>query len=125
MADAGFYALNADIQAKAGLGASAVSKLTAWTDLVIRGCECEINVAARKVFANSRANFLLLPADTQVLLTDIASNLAAIYVICYDMSGYTSRVEAEDLINVLRDAALRGLAIIKEKKDQDFLTSGV
>jgi hypothetical protein len=125
MADVGFYALNADIQAKAGVGASAVSKLTAWTDLIIRNVECEINVTARKVFANSRANFLLLPADTQALLTDIASNLAAIYVITYDMSGYTSRIEAEDMINVLRDAALRGLAIIKEKKDQDFLISGV
>lgn len=125
MADNGFYALNADIIAKAGLGASAVSKAVAWTDLVIRSVECEINITARKVFATSRATFLALPADTQALLTGISSNLAAIYVICYDMSGYTSRIEAEDLINVLRDAALRGLAIIKEKKDQDFLVSGV
>jgi hypothetical protein len=37
------------------------------------------------------------------------------------MSGYTSRIEAEDLINVLRDAALRGLALLKDKKITDFI----
>jgi hypothetical protein len=37
------------------------------------------------------------------------------------MSGYTSRVEAEDMINVLRDASLRGLSILKDKKSQDFI----
>lgn len=125
MADVGFYALNADIQAKAGANASAVSKLTAWTDVIIRNVECEINVTARRVFADSRAHFSALPADTRCLLTDIAASLAAIQVIIYDMSGYTSRIEAEDMINVLRDSALRQLAIIKEKKDQDFLTTGV
>lgn len=124
MADVGFYALNADIAAKAGLNASATSKATAWTDLIIRGVESEINVTARRVFADSRANFLLLPADTQAMLTDCAANLAAIYVIAYDMSGYNSRIEAEDMINVLRDAALRQLAILKEKKNQDFLIAG-
>jgi hypothetical protein len=37
------------------------------------------------------------------------------------MSGYNSRVEAEDLINVLRDAALRNLALLKDKKHTDFI----
>jgi hypothetical protein len=124
MADVGFYALNADIQAKAGANASAVSKAVAWTDVIIRNVECEINVSARRVFATSRANFAALPADTQALLTDCAANLAAIYVITYDMSGYTSRTEAEDIINVLRDAALRQIALLREKKDQDFLIAG-
>ena len=125
MADVGFYALNADIQAKAGANASAVSKLTAWTDVIIRNVECEINVAARRVCAISRAAHQALPADTRCLLTDCAANLAAIYVITYDMAGYTSRTEAEDLINVLRDAALRQIALLREKKDQDFLITGV
>jgi hypothetical protein len=124
MADVGFYALNADIQAKAGANASAVSKAVAWTDAIVHNCEAEINVSARRVFATSRANFTALPADTQALLTDCAANLAAIYVITYDMSGYTSRTEAEDIINVLRDAALRQIALLREKKDQDFLIAG-
>ena len=124
MGDNGFYALNASIVAKAGLGANATAVTTAWTDVVIRECECEINVTARRVFANTRANWSALPADTRELLTSVASDLAAIRVICYDMSGYNSRTDAEDLINVLRDSALRGMAILKEKKDQDFLIAG-
>jgi hypothetical protein len=31
-------------------------------------------------------------------------------------------VEAEDMVNILRDAALRGLAILRDKKNQDFIT---
>ena len=42
------------------------------------------------------------------------------YVIQYDFSGFTSRTEAEDMINVLRDAALRGMSILRDKKAQDF-----
>jgi len=36
------------------------------------------------------------------------------------LSGYTTRIEAEDMINILRDAALRGLSIIRDKKVVDF-----
>jgi hypothetical protein len=37
------------------------------------------------------------------------------------MAGYTSRTEAEDMINILRDGALRGLSLLKDKKVQDFM----
>ena len=60
--------------------------------------------------------------DVKKILEDVASDLAAIKAITWDMSGYTSRVEAEDLINVLRDSALRGLAILRDKKTQKFIS---
>jgi hypothetical protein len=62
-----------------------------------------------------------LNADVKGLLKEAASDLAAIYVIQFDMSGYTSRTEAEDMINVLRDAALRALSLLRDKKVQDFM----
>ena len=37
------------------------------------------------------------------------------------MSGYTSRTEAEDMINVLRDAALRGMSLLRDKKTKEIL----
>ena len=46
-------------------------------------------------------NYASLNADVKLILEEAVSNLAAIYAIQYDMSGYTSRVEAEDMINVL------------------------
>ena len=63
-----------------------------------------------------------LNVDVKGILKETASNLAAIYVITYDMGGYTSRVEAEDMINVLRDAALRNLALLRDKKTKDFMS---
>lgn len=125
MADVGIYATNAMIQAKAGLGASAVSKAVAWTDVIILGCENYINVACRKIFAVDAAAFTALNAGTKYLLSDIASSLAAILVINYDFSGYPSRIVAEDMINVLRDNALRGINILKEEKASEFALTGV
>ncbi len=62
-----------------------------------------------------------LNADVKLILEETVSNLAAIYCIQYDMSGYTSRGEAEDMISVLRDAAIRNLSLLKNKNKQDFI----
>ena len=70
---------------------------------------------------NFTANYSLLSGAVREILQEVASNLAGIYLIEYDMSGYTSRVEAEDNINILRDATLRGLSLLRDKKVQDFI----
>ena len=70
---------------------------------------------------NFSDNYSSLNTDTKQILKEVASNLAAIYCIQYDMSGFTSRVEAEDMINILRDGALRGLSILRDKKTQEFI----
>lgn len=62
-------------------------------------------------------------ADVKGLFSDIVSSFIAIQGISYDMSGYTSRVEAEDMINILRDSMLRGLGIIRVKNTQDFVNA--
>ena len=124
MADIGIYTTNAQIQAKAGLGASAVSKLTAWTDVIVLMVENFINVECRKVFAVDAAAFTALQASTKYLLSDVASSLAAIYVINYDFVGYPTRVVAEDMINILRDSALRGIQTLKEEKTIEFVLTG-
>ena len=38
----------------------------------------------------------------------------------HDMRGYT-KAEAENMINILRDGALRGLSLIRDKKVTDFI----
>lgn len=62
-----------------------------------------------------------LNADVKGILSDIASSLVAIEGISYDMSGFTSLGEAEDMINTNRDIALRGLAILRDLKNQKFV----
>lgn len=118
MADTGIFATTAEVERKAGANASATSKAEAYVNQYMTEVESQINVISRKNFSDL---FSTLNADAKGILKEVSSNLAAIYVIQYDMSGFTSRVEAEDMINVLRDAALRGLSVLRDKKQQDFI----
>jgi hypothetical protein len=118
MVDTGIFATTAEVQYKAGAGASAVSKAEAYVNSFMTQVESQINATCRYNFSD---NYAGLNADTKGVLKELASDLAAIYVITYDMSGYTSRVEAEDIINVLRDVALRLLTLLKDKKVSDFV----
>jgi len=119
MADFGIYTKNADILARCGTGANATAKATAATDIYVLNVESFINCAAR--YNWSDAFTAGLNADVGGILTDTGACLCAINVIQWDMSGYTSRVEAEDMINILRDTVLRNLAILRDKKTQDFI----
>lgn len=118
MADTGIFATTAEVGYKAGSGKSATSSAEAYVNFFMTQVESEINATCRYNFSD---NYASLNADTKGLLKQIASDLAAIMVISYDMSGYTSRIEAEDLINVLRDRALRGLNLLKDQKVVDFI----
>ena len=118
MADTGLFATTAEVGYKAGAGASATSKAEAYVNSYMTQVEAFINSSCRYNFSD---NYAGLNVDTKGVLKQIASDLAAIYVINYDMSGFASRLEAEDKINVLRDAALRGISLLKDKKVTDFI----
>ena len=118
MADTGIFCTTAEVERKAGANANATSKAEAYTNDYVTQAESVINSMCRYNFSD---NYGTLNADIKNILKEIASNLAAIYVIQYDFSGFTSRIEGEDMINVLRDAALRGLSILRDKKVQDFI----
>ncbi len=119
MADIGVWTKNADIQAKAGTNANATAKATAATDVYVLEVEALVNVLSRKNWSDL---YSAMNDDVKHILRGITSNLCAIYVIQWDMSGFTSRLEAEDMINVLRDAALRDLALLRDMKQKDFMT---
>lgn len=118
MADTGIFATTAEVGYKAGANASATSKSEAYVNSYMAQVESFINVFCRFNFSD---NYASLNADVKGILKDAASNLAAIYVIQYDMAGFTSRTEAEDMINVLRDSAMRALGVLRDKKAQDFI----
>ena len=118
MVDTGIFATTAEVQRKAGANASGTSNVEAYINDYMTQVEALINITCRNNFSDSYAS---LNVDVKGLLKEVASNLAAIYVIQFDMSGFTSRVEAEDMVNILRDAALRGLSLLRDKKQQDFI----
>lgn len=118
MADTGIFCTTAEVQRKAGANASATSKAEAYTNDFVTQAESEINTLTRYNWSDAYAG---LNADVKGILKQAASNLAAIYVIQYDMSGFTTRTEAEDMINILRDGYLRCISILRDKKQQDFI----
>ena len=121
MADDGIFATNAEVLRKAGANASATSSAVAYTDQYLAEVESLINTVCRYNFSD---NYATLNADVKSILKEIATDLAAIYVINYDMSSIvtaSSLIEAEDRIVVLRDAALRGLSLLKDRQPQTFI----
>ena len=118
---ASIFATTAEVARKSGANASAVSVAAAYVDDYMTQAESEINAHTRFNWSDEYAG---LDADVKGLLKQAASNLAAIYVINYDMSGYSSRTEAENMINTLRDGALRGMSILRDKKNQTFVNNG-
>ena len=106
----GIFATKAECDAKAGENVDA----TGWTEANINywclHAEGFINCAARYNFSDAYAT---LNSDVKGLLADAESCLVAIYGISYNMAGYTSRIEAENMINILSwrfDACMKLLA---------------
>jgi hypothetical protein len=118
MADEGTLCTTAEVERKAGANCSATSKAEGYTNQYVQEAEGLISAVTRYDWVT---NYASINAIGKELLREAASNLAAMYVISYDMSGFTSRIEAEDMINVLRDAALRALSLLRDKKVRDFM----
>lgn len=120
--DAGQFAEHADILLRVGANAAAAVKVAGWFDTIILDVEAFINCATRFDYSTlDAAN--TMHASVRGILVDTAACLAAIEGISYDMSNFTSRLEAEDMINVLRDIALRNISILRDEKTQTFIKS--
>ena len=118
MADTGIFATTAEVSRKAGANASTTANTEAYINDYMTQVESLINVTGRYNFSD---NYSSLNIDTKNILKMIATDLAAIYIISYDMSGFVTRTEAENMVNILRDSAIRGLSILRDKKAQDFI----
>ena len=121
MADTGTFADDADILLRVGTKASATVKAAGWFDTIIIDVEGVVACACRFDWVTVHTASAL-NATVQGILLEATACLAAIEGIIWDMSGFTSRVEAEDMINVLRDRALFCISILRDKKTQKFMT---
>ncbi len=84
-----------------------------------------INQAESLINSTARFNFIpifsTLNNETKLLLEQTCSDIAAMYAINYDMSGFTTRLEAQTMLDVLRDRSEKGLALIKDQKVETFI----
>ena len=120
MANAGQFAKDADILLRVGTNASATVKGAGWFDTIILDQEAIINVMTRVDWSTLDAASPLT-ATVRGILIDTGAALAAIIGISWDMSGFASRTEAEDMINILRDIALRNMSILRDVKQETFI----
>ena len=67
------------------------------------------------------AIYSTLTTETKKILEEVSSNLAAQYMIMYDMSGFTSRFEAETMLDVLNNGINRGLSVLRDDNQKTFL----
>lgn len=117
MAHTGIFATSDEILVKAGeLYDTSITE--ARINALCSQIESTINVMTRYNWSDAYSG---LNADVKGILSEVASNMVAIYIITYNMDSYSSMRAAEDMINVLRDGALRGLSILRDKKAQSFM----
>ena len=118
MADEGTFCTTAEVGRKAGANASATSIAEAYTNDFVKQAESYINSVCRINFHDLYAT---LTTHVKMLLKEAASDLAAMYAIQYDMSGFSSLDEAETMLDVLFTRATQCLSLLKNKEVTTFI----
>lgn len=122
MAEEGTLCTNGNVQYKAGANASATSKAEAYTNVYIKQAEGKICLDTRYDWVTNYASVSTIGKE---VLRQAVSALAAVDVINYDMSGFTSRQEALTMVNILwaeyTDIVKR---IVEDNKYKDFILTG-
>jgi hypothetical protein len=118
MVDTGIFATTAEIVRKAGVGASSTATAEAYTNDFITQAESYIN--ARTLF-NWSDNYASLNVDVKGILKEAGSSLAAIYVINYDMGGFSSRQEALIMINMLWARVEECCKLLEKEANRTFV----
>jgi hypothetical protein len=118
MVHTGIFATKAECDAAAGENVDATGYVEANINAWCLQAESIINCVARHNFSDSYATD---NADVKYILTAAAASYVAMMAVIYNMAGYTTRVEAEDMLNIHRDNWLRLLSIIKEQKVVTFI----
>jgi len=115
---AGTLCTLADAVNKAGALASAAGKNESLVSDFVQQAEGFLNSATKK---NWNDAYAALNDDVKYILNQTISCLAAIDIITYDMSGYTSRVEAETMINTYREEINRNLFFLLQQDNENFI----
>jgi hypothetical protein len=112
------FATTTEVQRYTGANASSVSNTSAWIDDYLEQAESLINAQTRTNWTDLYAG---LNADVKGILKMAAACWSAMAVISYDMSGYTSRTEAETMLDVLRDRFVQCMKTLDDANVRQFV----
>lgn len=104
---------------KAGTGANTTASLSGamlqtWSD----AAEGVICAATHKDWIT---DYSTIKANFKGILDDLASDMVAMQIVKYDMSGYTSRYEAETMLDVMRDNVQRNISVLNDDKNKQAM----
>lgn len=123
MVEAGTLCTNGDVAKLAGANTSTVSVAEAYTNVFIKMAEGDLCESARYDWVTNYASISTIGKE---ILRKATAACAAVMVLNYDMSGYTSRQESLIMANLLW--AFYSKTMNKFEKDnnyKDFVLTGI
>jgi hypothetical protein len=69
-----------------------------------------------------KTNWASLSSVYKNLFTEWAARFSAMSLIAYNMAGYTSRIEAEDMVNIHWARCQKIEELLKDKSVEDFIS---
>ena len=118
MAHTGIFATADECKQKAGGGVSDASSAEAYINQFCAEAESFINVLCRENYSDSYSG---LNADVKAILKEACSNLAAIYMVQYDTSGYNNSREAENIININWARFVQCIGLLRDQKSVQWI----
>ena len=115
------YAKATESTYKAGANVSSTATGASLLEAFGLNAEGKINVATEFNWSSWYTTYGATYPEISELLVDTATNLVAIYIINYDMSGFTNIQEATSRINVLYTLYIEDLNLLKAQITKDFL----
>jgi len=111
-----------EAQYKAGKNYNSTSVTSTLVQSFINQAEGIICTEARYDFVT---NYTGLTAVGKFFLANLASSLAAFFMISYDMSGFTSRTEAQTMLDTNWTIVVESLNLIRDNTFRNFIKTGV
>jgi len=123
MVHTGLFATAAQIGVKVGENVDATGYVEANINAICLEVESYINLVTRYNWSDkfTAPATTTLNVDVWHTLGELESNLVAIYFISYNMVGYTSRIEAEDMVNILVWKSNLLIALLSDQKVKEFI----
>jgi|TARA_R100000501_G_C2626814_1_gene120579 hypothetical protein len=118
MAHEGVFATSDEILVRAGENVDATGATEVRINDLASQSESIINCITRFNWSDAYAG---LNADVKRILSSASAAWCAVHLVSFNMNGYTTRVEAEDMINVQRDSFLRDVGLLRDKKVKEFM----
>lgn len=118
MAHTGIFATSDEIKTKAGENVDTTGSTEARINALCLQAESYINITSRYNWSDEYSG---LNADVKGILSEAESCFVAFYLIQFNMSGYTTRVEAEDMITILKVRFNECIELLKDQKNVNFM----